>query len=328
MSDFTDIVGHDQIVEHFRNTLRSRQISPAYILNGENGAGKNLLAKCFAKAIQCEAGYGDACNMCRSCRQFEGNNHPDIHWVTHEKTGIRVDEVKEQINADIAIKPYSSKYKIYIIDEAEKMNVSAQNAILKTIEEPPSYAVLIFLTNSLESLLQTVRSRCVILNLRSVDREKIEKFLMEKYRLPDYQARICAVYSQGNVGKAVKMAVSDRFRQMQEFLLRLFKKVDDMAAYEITAAVQEMQNYKSEIGDLLDLMLVWYRDVLLLKASCDVNQLVYQDEYKYLKKKATQSSYEGLNCIMEAIEKARVRLNANVNFEVAMEKLLLTIKEN
>ena len=96
----------------------------------------------------------------------------------------------------------------------------------------------------------------------------------------------------------------------------------------MVAAIHDMTTYKMDIRDLIDLMMVWYRDVLILKATEDINQLVYQDEHKYLQKKATTSSYEGLNNIMEALEKAKVRLNANVNFDITMEMLLLTIKEN
>ena len=299
MTGFGDIIGHEQIIEHFRSALKNHQVSHAYILNGENGSGKNMLAKAFAKALVCEAGYGDSCNMCRACHQFDSGNHPDVKWITHEKANsIGVDEVREQINNDIVIKPYSSKYKVYIIDEAEKMTVQAQNALLKTIEEPPEYAVILFLTNTLDVLLQTVRSR------------------------------VCAAYAQGNVGKAIMMATSEHFREMQDFLLRLLKRVDDMEVYEIVAAIHDMTTYKMDIRDLIDLMMVWYRDVLILKATEDINQLVYQDEHKYLQKKATTSSYEGLNNIMEALEKAKVRLNANVNFDITMEMLLLTIKEN
>ena len=267
--------------------------------------------------------------MCRACHQFDSGNHPDVKWITHEKANsIGVDEVREQINNDIVIKPYSSKYKVYIIDEAEKMTVQAQNALLKTIEEPPEYAVILFLTNTLDVLLQTVRSRCIIMNLRSVDTKLIQQYLMQKYQLPDYQARVCAAYAQGNVGKSIMMATSAHFREMQVFLLSLLKRVDDMEVYEIVAAIHDMTTYKMDIRDLIDLMMVWYRDVLILKATEDINQLVYQDEHKYLQKKATTSSYEGLNNIMEALEKAKVRLNANVNFDITMEMLLLTIKEN
>ena len=130
----------------------------------------------------------NACGKCQSCRQALSGNQPDIIRVTHEKPNtISVDDIREQVNNDIVIKPYSSKYKVYIIDEAEKMTVQAQNALLKTIEEPPEYAVILFLTNTLDVLLQTVRSRCIIMNLRSVDTKLIQQYLMQKYQLPDYQ---------------------------------------------------------------------------------------------------------------------------------------------
>ena len=329
MATFHDIIGQEQIKEHLQNAISAKKISHAYIINGEKSSGKEFIARVFAMTLQCEKGGTEPCQECHSCKQALSDNQPDIIYVSHEKPNtISVDDIRTQLNNDIVIKPYSSKYKVYIIDEAEKMTVQAQNALLKTIEEPPEYAVILFLTNTLDVLLQTVRSRCIIMNLRSVDTKLIQQYLMQKYQLPDYQARVCAAYAQGNVGKAIMMATSEHFREMQDFLLRLLKRVDDMEVYEIVAAIHDMTTYKMDIRDLIDLMMVWYRDVLILKATEDINQLVYQDEHKYLQKKATTSSYEGLNNIMEALEKAKVRLNANVNFDITMEMLLLTIKEN
>ena len=133
MNNFKDIIGHEQIIEHLSTALKNNKISHAYIINGDNGTGKHILARAFAKALQCEAGYGDSCDMCHSCLQAESGNHPDIIEVIHEKTGsIGVDDVRNQINNDIMIKPYSSKYKIYIVDEAEKLTPQAQNCLLYT----------------------------------------------------------------------------------------------------------------------------------------------------------------------------------------------------
>ena len=329
MAGFADVLGHEQTIAHMKKAIELGKVSHAYIINGEKGSGKKLLAGIFAQTLQCEKKGTEPCMQCQSCHQAVSMNQPDIIRVTHEKPNtISVEDIRGQLNGDIQIKPYSSPYKIYIVDEAEKLSPQAQNALLKTIEEPPEYAVILFLTNTLDVLLQTVRSRCIIMNLRSVDTKLIQQYLMQKYQLPDYQARVCAAYAQGNVGKAIMMATSEHFREMQDFLLRLLKRVDDMEVYEIVAAIHDMTTYKMDIRDLIDLMMVWYRDVLILKATEDINQLVYQDEHKYLQKKATTSSYEGLNNIMEALEKAKVRLNDNVNFEITMEMLLLTIKEN
>ncbi len=328
MPGYDDIIGHERIIGHFRNAVRDHQVSHAYILNGEKGSGKKMLANAFAKAILCEKGGGDACGMCRSCHRFDGNNHPDVKRVTHDKAGIGVDDIRLQLNKDVVIKPYEGSYKVYIVDEAEKMTQEAQNALLKTIEEPPAYAVIILLTSSLEALLPTVRSRCVILNLHGVDTVKIQELLMVRYKMPDYQARICAQMAQGNTGKAVMMATSGRFSEMREWLMRLLRKIDEMEIWEISGAAHEAEDFKADINDLLDMMTVWYRDVLVLKAQGGENCLVYRDEYRALEKKASASTFEGLNNILQALAKARDRIKANVNFDTTMEMLFLTIREN
>lgn len=329
MTTFKDVVGHEKIITHLSTALKNKKISHAYIFNGDDGIGKNMLAKAFAKALQCEAGYGDSCNMCKSCHQTDSGNQPDIKWVTHEKpSSIGVDDIRLQLNNDIAIKPYSSKYKIYIIDEAEKMTVQAQNALLKTIEEPPAYGIVMLLTNSADALLPTIRSRCVTLNMKAAAFNKVVEFLMDKYQVPDYKAQICAAFAQGNIGKAVKMAASEDFNELQEDILRIVKSVDDMEVYEVMDAVKNLSEHKTNIYDVIDLMMVWYRDVLMLKITNDMNLLVYKDEYRALSHRAKKSSFDGLDRIIQGLEKAKVRLRANVNFDVALELMLLTIKEN
>ena len=309
--------------------LKSKKISHAYIFEGPNDSGKNMLARAFAKALQCEAGYGDSCDMCRSCQQMESGNQPDVKWLTHEKPmTISVDDIRKQINADMAIKPYSSKYKIYIVDEAEKMNEQAQNALLKTIEEPPEYGIIMLLTNNLEAMLPTILSRCITFHLKPVEQAKIVDLLTSQYGVPDYKARICASFSQGVVGKAIHMAASEDFNDLQYHVLNIVKNVHEMEVYEVVEAVKRLSAYKTDINDVIDMMMVWYRDVLILKVTKDANTIVYKDEYRSLMDQAKRSSYEGLNEIIQAMEKAKARLAANVNFDIAIEMMLLAMKEN
>ncbi len=330
MLDFKHIIGHEQIIQHLREAITSGKVSHAYILSGEDGAGKNLLADAFAMSLQCEEknGTADACGKCRSCMQAVSNNHPDIIRVTHEKASIGVDDVRIKINNDIQVKPYSSPYKIYIIDEAEKLTEAAQNALLKTIEEPPVYAVLILLTNNLSALLPTILSRCITLKLKAVDQDLIRQFLMSEYKVPDYQAELSAVFAQGNVGKAVKYASSDEFIGLKEDVLHLLKYLDEMEIYEIIDGLKRISEKKDRINDYLDLMTIWYRDILMYKVTNDLNRLTYKNEYLDISRQAIIRSYEGLEKIIAAIEKAKIRLNANVNFDIAIELMLFTIKEN
>lgn len=169
MGSFKDVVGHRDVIQYLQNAVAENRVSQAYIVNGERGTGKKMLAKLFAMALLCEEHGPEPCNKCHSCVQAESNNHPDIIWVTHEKPGsIGVDDVRTQINNTVAIKPYQGPYKVYIIPEADIMTVQAQNALLKTIEEPPQYAVFILLTENADVLLPTINSRCVMLKLRYI----------------------------------------------------------------------------------------------------------------------------------------------------------------
>ena len=341
MAGFKDILGHEQIIEHLQNAITMDKISHAYIINGPDKSGKMMLAEAFAQTLQCEklhetvaAAGGDgsaveACMECHSCKQAIGRNQPDIIYVKHEKPNtISVDDIRTQVNNDIVIKPYSSKHKIYIIDEAEKMNVQAQNALLKTIEEPPAYAIIILLTTNADAFLPTILSRCVTLNVKVVADEKIKKFLMSKYQVPDYQADICVAFAQGNVGKAIQLASSEDFNELKASVLQLMKRLKDIDLYEMGEAVKQISEYKLAINDYFDLMMIWYRDVLLFKATGDVNGLIFKDEVYDIKRQAEKSSYNGIEEILKALRKAQVRLNANVNFDLVIELLQLTIKEN
>lgn len=329
MTGFGDIIGHEQIIEHFRSALKNHQVSHAYILNGENGSGKNMLAKAFAKALVCEAGYGDSCNMCRACHQFDSGNHPDVKWITHEKANsIGVDEVREQINNDIVIKPYSSKYKIYIVPDADMMSVQAQNALLKTIEEPPAYAVILLLTTNADAFLQTIRSRCVMLDIKPVSDEKIREFLMKKRQVPDYKAEVCAAFARGNVGRAVALASSERFNELKDVTVSLLRRLGDIRRYDILQEIKPLNDFKDDIREFFDLVLFWYRDVLLYKAAGSEEQLIFREQALEIRRQAEKSTYHGLQQILEAIETADRRIRANVNFDLTMELLAMTIKEN
>ena len=329
MAGFSDIIGHEQIIGHLKNAIALDKVSHAYIFNGPKLSGKMMLAEAFAMALQCEGEGTRPCLLCRSCKQAVDHNQPDIIYVSHEKPNtIGVDDIRTQINNDIVIKPYSSRYKVYIVDEAEKMNQQAQNALLKTIEEPPAYAVILLLTTNAESFLPTILSRCVTLNLKAVPDEKIKKFLMAHYQIPDYQADVCVAFAQGNVGKAIQLAASDDFNELKASALQLIKRLHDIDLYEMTEAVKQISEYKLQINDYFDLMMIWYRDVLYYKATKDVNGLIFKDEVYDIKRQAEQSSYNGIEEILQALSKAQVRLNANVNFDLVIELLLLTIKEN
>ncbi len=334
MAKFADIIGQEQIKEHLQNALKRNKVSHAYIINGERSSGKEFVAKVFAAALQCEnpdvsSDVPEPCGACHSCKQMASGNQPDVIYVSHEKPGtIGVEDIRTQINGTMAIKPYAGSRKVYIVNEGEKMTVQAQNALLKTLEEPPEYAVILILATNVEALLPTILSRCVVLNMKPVKDSQVKSFLMKTMQVPDYKAEVCVAFARGNIGKAKMLAVSEDFDRVKEEAVTLLKYINDMEISEIVAAIKKINEYKLDVNDYMDILAIWYRDVLLFKATHDVNHLIFREEIQYIRKVADRSTYEGIESVISALDKAKGRLNANVNFDLTMELLLLTIKEN
>ena len=326
MFSFTEIVGHEQIKEHMQAAIRDKKPFHAYLFQGEEGVGKEALARTFAAGLQCQSESADKpCKECVSCRQMESGNQPDVIWVTREKASLGVDEIRELCNT-MDIKPFSSPYKIYLVPEAEKMTEAAQNALLKTIEEPPEYGIVILMTSNISALLPTIQSRCLTMEFRPLSTAVVESYVKEHCQVPDYQARASAAFAQGNLGKAMRYAKSEDFIERKDHIISLLRHVEQMDLSEMLAVIKDLGTRKDEVRDYIDLMVLWYRDVLLFKATKDINQLLFQDEASYISREASHRSYEKIEEILQAFEKAKVRLRANVNFDITMELMLLTLK--
>lgn len=327
MFSFSEIVGHEQIKEHMQAAIREKKPFHAYLFQGEEGVGKEALARTFAAGLQCQSESADKpCKECVSCRQMESGNQPDVIWVTREKASLGVDEIREQLCNTMDIKPFSSPYKIYLVPEAEKMTEAAQNALLKTIEEPPEYGIVILMTSNISALLPTIQSRCLTMEFRPLSTAVVESYVKEHCQVPDYQARASAAFAQGNLGKAMRYAKSEDFIERKDHIISLLRHVEQMDLSEMLAVIKDLGTRKDEVRDYIDLMVLWYRDVLLFKATKDINQLLFQDEASYISREASHRSYEKIEEILQAFEKAKVRLRANVNFDITMELMLLTLK--
>ena len=329
MLKFGDILGHEQIKEHFQKAIESHKVSHAYILTGEAGMGRKSLANAFALTLLCEKGKSEPCMECHACRQVLSGNHPDLIYVTHEKpASIGVDDIREQINDTVMVRPYSSYYKVYIVDEAEKMTQQAQNALLKTIEEPPSYAIIILLTTNQEAFLPTILSRCVQLKLKPLKDFVVKSYLVGSMNIPEAEADVYAAFARGNLGKAITIASSDDFKAMHKEMLNLLKHIRNMDISDLIEYIQKLKEEHLDIYECLDFMQMWYRDVLLYKVTKDINLLIFKDEYRTINEISKNSGYDGIERILESIDKTKVRLDANVNMELALELMLLVMKEN
>ncbi len=324
MIRFQDIYGNEAVISHFQTALRTGNVSHAYLISGAEGSGKNMLADAFTAALLCREGGIEPCGKCKSCLQAESGNHPDIFRVTHEKTVISVNDIREQINSNVGIRPYASEYKVFIVDEAELMNDAAQNALLKTLEEPPEYVVIILLATSEEALLPTIRSRCILLNSRPLPKETVSRFLQKKYTMPDYQADVAAAFSGGNLGRAIEYATSQEALEERETILELLRKLDELTIADLSAAIKVPADRRDGV---LDIILIWIRDVMLYKASGNAKQIILKDESRAISRVAETHSFEALEQAAKAVEETRQKLNSNVSADLAMEFLLLALKD-
>ena len=331
MAGYADIVGHDNLIEHFRRAVCEGKVSHSYIISGEEHAGKRMIAESFARALVCtdpvSKQTGDGCGRCISCLQAASYNHPDILYVTHEKTVISVEDIRQQIIATADLLPYAGDYKVYIVDEAERMNEQAQNALLKTIEEPPSYVVILLLTSQIGRLLPTIRSRCVEMPVRPVSEAKIREHLVRRYQIPDYSARLAASFSQGNVGKAVQYASSPAFGETWDACAQIMKRLPRMRMSELMEEVKALSADKKGMETKLEFLTLWCRDLLVCKAAGSAAKVVCLQEEKTIRAQAEHISYEGIEDCIRVIRETGARLRANVNFEVAVEMMLVQMRD-
>ena len=261
----------------------------------------------------------------------EGGSHPDIITLKPKKDDkkdvLSVDDVREQLNSDVGIKPYYSKYKIYIVPGASEMNIQSQNAILKTLEEPPSYAHIILLADNKDYLLPTILSRCVSLSVKPIPTEKIRSYLA-KSGISGKMADIAVAFSRGSIGRARLLSQDEVFSEILEESVGILSQADNLTIAKELEFIGKIADNKELVNDYLDILRSWYRDVLVYKATQNEEELIFISESAAIIKAAGLSSYESLNKILVAIDETKDRLNANVNLQVCMELLLDTMKEN
>lgn len=327
-----DIAGQTVALTHLKNALKKDQISQAYMLIGETGMGKKTIAESFAESILCEErkpGEYEHCGKCRSCHQVETGNHPDCIFVTHEKPNlISVDEIREQLVSDVEIKPYQGSKKVYIVPDAEMMNEQAQNALLKTLEEPPEYAVIILLVANADLMLPTLLSRSIKLPLAPLPDQVIEEKLIKDYNIQKYRTSSIVKFARGNLGRAIEMSENDDFIEDKNTASDIMKKVVKTESYQWKDWIDELSKDKTRLPFFLGLFMDWYRDILMAKSGAGRERLMFADEESVITEEAGEYDYEGLKYCIEAIEDAQAKVRANVKQSLVLENLFNTLSLN
>ena len=325
MYTFEEIRGNTPLVEQLRRSAASGRSSHAYLFLGGAGAGKRLIANTFAKALQCE-GEKRPCDSCKSCHAFNHGNHPDVIYFQPLKNGktYTIEDVGEQLLETVDLKPFQYEKKIYIIEKADTLNIQSQNALLKTLEEPPAHAVFLLLAERAEAFLPTILSRVVVMKIRPLSAETIADYLMQAGHLAE-ESHILSAYAQGRIGQALELAEDEGFREMRQDILGKLEALPSMSEGEAYLLAKDLEGYKNDLR-FLDIMELWYRDLLTAKSLREEGYLIQRDKKDAIFRAAKEPAAL-LAKKAAAVRTARMRLAQNANFRLTMEVMLMDLKE-
>lgn len=332
-----DIIGHTWAVDYLRRSIVWQHVAHAYLLAGPANVGKGTLALRLSQALVCERATGDPCSQCRACKRVASGNHPDMRTISlaTQHAGQKPDEAKgrelkidtvREWQRDIDLRPFEAGRRVFILDDADKLTDQAANAMLKTLEEPPPYAVLILIAHGAGDLLPTIVSRCRVLRLRPVARAEMSLALQGRYNVVPADADLLAAWSGGRPGWALT-AINDPDLLEQE-RVQLDALLDLRTAGRVARlkwAEERAKEYRTDqqtVVGQLRLWQSWWRDVLLVTSGCS-EAITYLDRRADLQAVAATVSLANVHSFLCRLDQTRDRLADNVNPQLALENLAL-----
>ena len=325
--NYNNVIGQNEIKESLSYGLMNDKVSHAYIFNGPRGIGKKTMAQIFAAMLLCKypKAHG-ACGECDPCKMFKIGTNPDLYIVKPLKSSISVDQIRE-LQEDIIIKPLYSEHKVYIVEDADSMTVQAQNCLLKTLEEPPSYAVVILTLENINSITETIRSRAVRLNFKKNTYDEVYNYLSSKYDNDPKVLNFIASYSDGVIGVAEELLKSGEFNDLREStieMLAILCEPADRESYEVSAFFEQNKEYISEV---LDIMLMFYRDMLIVRETGDESILINSDKKDIILLNAYNLTTSKILENIDTIMKTKINLQQNANYQLSIDVMLMKIRQ-
>lgn len=325
--DFGTIIGQAVLVGSLKKALEQGMVSNGYIFCGPSGSGKSLAAEVFARGLNCRTeGPDKPCGICSSCKRFESGNHPNIEILKPSGASIKIKQIREIIS-EVAKKPIESGYKVIIVDEADKMTQEAQDAFLKTLEEPPASTVFILLVENHHSLLPTVLSRCQVFFMSKVSKQQLEDYLASHYKLDYNQISFAAAAANGIIGKAVEILNNKELQEQRRLYVDLATKLHGGTYVELSSAAEVFLESRDSANQLLDFLLSWYRDILINKQGCESQLLVNTDQADVIERQAVLLKENQLYRIIDVIKRTISYMNHNVGTKNSIDSMLLNIME-
>jgi DNA polymerase-3 subunit delta' len=324
---FAHILGQEKAISVLRSAIRHHRIPHAYLFSGYEGVGKKLTALTLAKALNCREHEDDSCDRCVSCHKINDGNHPDVRIIEPDGQFIKIDQIRT-LQRDIGYKPYEGKRKVYIIDHAETLRPEAANALLKTLEEPTSDSLIILVTANVYALLPTVISRCQFVRFISLGVQELTTLLVQERHIQAAQAHLIASLSEGCPGRAFSMDTTDVLAK-RDLVEQLFKTLSSglQDVRVLFNYAEFLMEKKEEIHELLDIMLVWYRDMYILQEQGDKSLVANSDAIVRLEHAVEQLSTSQTRRLFDIVYQTKLDILRNANLQLTLEVMLILLTE-
>lgn len=306
-----EIIGFKNILDGFNKRVENNSLSHAHLIVGPDGIGKSLVASEFATKI---------------LGKENNRDYVDIVNYRPNKASFGVDEVREIIE-EVSKRPYEGDKKVIIIHEGDKLTIQAQNALLKTIEEPPYGVYIIMLSQSLEVLLDTIRSRCQIYKLTPLSNEEMEKFLATIENQDPEKLKVALAYSEGIPGRAEKILYDEQLALLRDIIMKLLFDLLEHNNYLVLEFEEKLSKYKDNKEDILNIITLFVRDIMIYKEISSTDKVINKDKINDIMKLSDLYSYKKLNNLLNKIEQARINIKNNVGYSMIISNLLIGFLE-
>lgn len=310
---FSDCLGHDKPIGIINSYIEKNCFSGAYIFSGPEGIGKKMVAKIIAQALNCTAASNKPCGSCRACLKAEKLEHPDLHIIENCESQIKIEDIRS-IQRQVNFRPYEGAMKIFIIDNAHRLNPESANSLLKLLEEPPKDSLIILITHKLQVIFKTVLSRCKVIKFAPLVRAELESILIKDYSVDKGAAHFLSFYSEGRLGLALKLKdlkIADQKNKVFDSFLFSEKPLDRNFASQS----------KEQLRVFLNILASWFRDIYLLKAGLSQTELIHSDRQNDIFKAAHKFSFRQLDEIIAGISESLLYLENNVNTKLLLHNL-------
>jgi len=325
--NFDDIAGQSEIVASLKHSIENNSIGHAYVFDGPAGIGKKTVARITAGVLLClERLSARRCGSCISCRTFDFDSNPDFYEIESGGDAISVEQIRKMRDS-VAVRPMYGNRKVYLIAGAEDMTVQAQNCLLKTLEEPPEYAVIILTVSNYAALIETIRSRAFRLSFKKNTDAEVRRLLETRLGRSAAGIDFAVSFSGGIPGVALQLAGNKDFLLIREKTIEAVSGIKNLKPSQVFKLYSFFEKSKDDINLVLDIMISFFRDMLVAKKSSNENMLINSDKKDIILDSALSFSARGLMRRIDIIESTRRNIARNVNYQLSIEMMLMKLRE-